>query len=86
VALSRKDPPTGQLGGDKVAAPTGETLTLAVRAVLVERLAADQRCPGRFSGLPRRLHDIGKRCAHLPDHASRSPAEIFGCRESGMWR
>jgi antitoxin VapB len=85
VALSLKDPETDRLARE-VAALTGETLTLTVRTALIERLAREQLRRGRTSGLAERLREIGEHCARLPDHDTRSPDEIIGYDETGMWR
>jgi len=36
--------------------------------------------------LPQRLHAIGAHCAGLPDRDTRTPDEIAGYDENGMWR
>ncbi len=85
MALSLKDPETDRLARE-VAALTGETLTLAVRTALAERLTREQRRRGRTGGLAERLREIGEHCARLPDHDTRSPDEIVGYDDAGMWR
>jgi antitoxin VapB len=85
IALSLKDPETDRLARE-VAMLTGETLTLAVRKALVERLEREQLRRGRTKGLAERLREIGEHCAHLPDHDIRSPDDIVGYDETGMWR
>ena len=85
MALSLKDPETDRLARE-VAALTGETLIVAVRQALVERLAREQRRRGRITDLAQRLREIGEHCAGLPDHDTLSPDEIVGYDDTGMWR
>ena len=85
MALSLKDRETDRLARE-VAALTGETITTAVRNALSERLDREQRRRGRPRDLAERLREIGEHCAALPDHDTRSPDEIIGYDDTGMWR
>jgi antitoxin VapB len=84
MALSLKDPETDRLAR-AVAALTGETLTDAVRNALAERLEREQLRRGEMPGLAARLRAIGEHCASLPDFDTRTPDEIVGYDEYGMW-
>jgi antitoxin VapB len=84
MALSLKDPETDRLAR-AVAALTGESLTDAVRKSLAERLERERVRRGEPVGLAARLREIGEHCAALPDFDSRTPDEIIGYDETGMW-
>ena len=83
MALSLKDKETDRLARE-VAALTGETLTDAVR--IAERLERERLRRGQSARLADRLMEIGRHCAALPDFDTRSPEEIVGYDETGMWR
>lgn len=85
MALSLKDRETDRLARE-VASLTGETLTEAIRKSLAERLERERLRRGRRQRLADRLLQIGAHCAALPDHDTRTPDEIVGYDESGMWR
>lgn len=85
MALSLKDKETDRLARE-VAALTGETLTDAVRTALAERLERERLRRGGPARLADRLLEIGRHCAELPDFDTRSPDEIVGYDEAGMWR
>ena len=68
----------------EVAKLTGESLTEAVRKALAERLERERRRRGSKS-LAERLDEIALRCASLPDYDTRSPDEIIGYDDKGMW-
>ena len=85
MAISLKDPETDRLAR-AVAALTGETLTTAVRKALAERLERERLRRGEVTDLAARLREIGEHCASLPVFDSRSPDEIVGYDETGMWR
>ncbi len=38
------------------------------------------------NALAERLEQLGRECAALPDYDTRSPDEIVGYDETGMWR
>jgi antitoxin VapB len=84
MALSLKDPETDRLARE-VAALTGETLTEAVRKSLAERLERERVRRGRNRNMAKRLREIGEHYASLPDVDPRSPDEIIGYDETGMW-
>jgi antitoxin VapB len=85
MALSLKDKETDRLARE-VAALTGETLTDAVRAALKERLGRERLRRGQVNGLAEQLMALGRECAALPDFDTRTPEEIVGYDETGMWR
>jgi antitoxin VapB len=85
MAISLKDPETDRLAR-AVAALTGETLTAAVRKALAERLERERLKRGEPYDLVARIREIGEHCASLPDFDTRSPDEIVGYDETGMWR
>jgi antitoxin VapB len=84
MALSLKDKETDRLAR-AVAALTGETLTDAVRVALAERLERVRMRRGESGRLADQLMEIGRHCAALPDLDARSPDEIVGYDENGMW-
>jgi antitoxin VapB len=84
MALSLKDPETDRLARE-VAKLTGESLTEAVRIALAERLERERRKRGRSKSLVERLNQIALRCASLPDCDTRTPDEIIGYDDKGMW-
>ena len=85
MALSLKDRETDRLARE-VAALTGETLTDAIRKALAERLERERLRRGEAAGLADRLEHLGRECAALPDVDTRTPDEIVGYDETGMWR
>lgn len=85
MALSLKDKETDRLARE-VAALTGESLTDAIRVALAERLARVKLRRGRPARLADRLEQLGRECAALPDLDTRSPDEIVGYDDAGMWR
>lgn len=85
MALSLKDKETDRLARE-VASLTGETLTDAVRTALAERLARERLRRGQPAGLAERLAALGRECAALPDFDTRTPDEIVGYDDTGMWR
>lgn len=84
MALSFKDKETDRLAREVVSL-TGETLTDAVRTALAERLERERLRRGKPARLSERLLEIGAHCAALPDFDTRSPDEIVGYDETGMW-
>jgi antitoxin VapB len=84
MALSLKDPETDRLAR-AVAALTGETLTTAVRTSLSERLERERLRRGEPADLVARMREIADRYAQLPVLDPRSPDEIVGYDENGMW-
>jgi antitoxin VapB len=84
LALSLKDPETDRLARE-VAKLTGESLTEAVRTALAERLERERRKRGRGKSLAERLDEIARHCADLPNYDTRTPEEIIGYDDKGMW-
>jgi antitoxin VapB len=84
VALSLKDPETDRLAR-AVAALTGESLTAAVRTALAERLQRERLRRGESADLAAWLLEIGDRFSKLPVLDPRTPDEIVGYDETGMW-
>ena len=85
MALSLKDKETDRLAR-AVATLTGETLTDAIRKALAERLERERLRRGEAMRLADRLEQLGRDCAALPDFDTRSPDEIVGYDETGLWR
>ena len=69
----------------ELAGLTGETMTEAVRTAVQDRLARERIRRAASRGLARRLDELAAECAALPDHDPRSPDEIVGYDERGMW-
>jgi antitoxin VapB len=84
VALSLKDKKTDRLAR-AVAALTGETLTDAVRIALAERLERERQRRGEGARLADQLEQLGRDCKALPDLDPRSPDEIVGYDQNGIW-
>lgn len=84
MALSLKDKETDRLARE-VASLTGETLTDAIRKALAERLEREQFRRGRPARLADQLVALGHECAALPDFDTRTPDEIVGYDDTGMW-
>ncbi len=85
MALSLKDPETDKLARE-VARLTGESLTEAVRTALAERLERERLRRGKPKGsVAEALNALALECAALPDFDTRSPDEIIGYDENGMW-
>ena len=84
MAISLKDPETDRLAR-AVAALTGETLTAAVRNALAERLERERLKRGEAPDFLARIREIQERLASLPVYDDRSPDEIVGYDENGMW-
>ena len=85
MALSLKDRETDRLAR-AVADLTGETLTEAIRKALAERLERERLRHGKTVRLADRLTQLGRECANLPDYDTRSPDELVGYDETGIWR
>jgi len=64
---------------------TGETLTAAVRTALAERLQRERLRRGESADLATQLLAIGERFSKLPVLDARTPDEIVGYDETGMW-
>jgi antitoxin VapB len=85
MALSLKDKEADRLARE-IAALTGETLTDAIRKALAERLERERLRRGKTVRLADRVMQLGQECAALPDYDTRTPEEIVGYDETGMWR
>jgi len=85
MALSLKDKETDRLARE-VASLTGESLTDAVRNALAERLERERLRRGQPARLAEQLLALGHECAALPDFDTRTPDEIIGYDETGLWR
>ena len=85
MPLSLDDPETERLACE-LARLTGESVDAAVRTALAERLERERlhRSQPR-KGLAERLNELALHCAALPDYDTRSPDEIIGYDENGMW-
>lgn len=85
MALSLKDPETDRLAR-AVARLTGESLTEAVRKALAERLQRERLRRGEPARrLAEDLDALAEECAALPDLDQRSPDEIIGYDDDGLW-
>ena len=84
MPLSIKDPETERLARD-LARRTGESITVATRRALQERLRR-VRGADRRSRLLEDLAAIRRRCAKLPVLDPRPPEEIIGYDERGIPR
>ena len=84
MPLSIKDPETDQLARD-LARETGESITVATKKALQERLMRE-RGRRRARGRRERLLEISRHCASLPDLDTRSADEILDYDEHGLPR
>lgn len=84
MALSLKDPETDRLAR-AVAAMTGESLTVAVRTALAERMEREWLRRGRRGSIAAEINKIVEEFAKLPVLDPRTPDEIIGYDETGMW-
>ena len=84
MALNIKDPDTHALAR-RLATATGESLTLAVRHAVAERLARVEQVASRANeDLVARLNAIARRCGSLPVQRQRSEDEILGYDARGL--
>lgn len=83
MALSIKDSETDRLAR-ALADATGESLTLAIRRALEERLERETRSKGRRVAVD--IRRIQERLASLPVLNPRSADEIIGYDEHGLPR
>lgn len=84
MALSIKSPEADKLAR-KLAATTGESITVAITVAMRERLAREER--KRKSSTHRLAADImeiAEHCASLPIYDSRTSDEILGYDENGL--
>lgn len=69
----------------QVAAMTGESVKETIWTSLRERLQRERIRRGDFTDLETVIREIGEHCAALPDIDTRTPDEIVGYDENGMW-
>ena len=82
MALSIKDPKTEKLARD-LAARTGETLTVATRRALEERLRK-MGSQAKKAALIEDMEAMQRRLRALPVLDDRSPDDIIGYDENGL--
>ena len=82
MALSIKDPETEKLAR-ALAARTGETITIATRRALEERLKRTG-LQAKKAALIEDMEAMQRRLSALPVLDSRSPDEIIGYDENGL--
>jgi len=63
-------------------------MALSLKDKETDRLAREVAAltGGKTVRLADRLMQLGRECAALPDYDTRSPDEIVGYDEAGMWR
>jgi antitoxin VapB len=83
MALNIKDPETDRLAR-RLSTLTGESITLAVKTAVRERIEREERTRGKAS--LEELLAIAKGIAAAPDRDSRTPEEIIGYDERGLPR
>jgi antitoxin VapB len=83
MAISIKSPESDELAR-RLAATTGESLTVAITVALRERLAREERKRQNKQSLAAELMEIGRHCAALPVLDPRSSDEILGYDENGL--
>jgi antitoxin VapB len=83
MALSIKDRETERLAR-LLAKRTGETITVATKKALEERLSRVDSV--RDPDLLERMEAISRHCASLPVLDARTPDEVLGYDESGLPR
>jgi antitoxin VapB len=83
MPLSIKDPETDQLAR-RLAAATGETITVAVHLALSERFDRLQRKRLNKLALLEEIRAISHHCASLPVLDTRSEDEILGYDKNGI--
>lgn len=85
MALTLDDPESDRLA-QELARLTGDNPTDVVRKALAQQLERERLRRGRPRSLAEELNAIALHCASLPDYDTRSPDEIIGYDENGMWR
>jgi antitoxin VapB len=83
MALSIKSPESDNLAR-RLAATTGESLTVAITIALRERLAREERKRHNNRSLAAELMEIGRHCSSLPVLDPRTSDEILGYDENGL--
>jgi antitoxin VapB len=84
VSVALDDAEVDRLAAE-LTAVTGEELADAVRTALAERLARERARRGELSPRAQAMLEIARHCAALPDLDPRTPDEIIGYDENGMW-
>jgi antitoxin VapB len=84
MALSIRNPETERLARE-LARRTGESITDAITEALRERLRRERAKPRRPHALADELLEIGRRFAALPVLDDRTPDEILGYDEHGLF-
>lgn len=84
MALSIKDPETDRLIRE-LAKLADEPMTTAVRKAVEERLKRERLARGRKKSLAEEIEDIVRHYAAAPTYDDRTPDEIVGYDEDGMW-
>lgn len=82
MALNIKDPETDRIARE-LASATGESITVAVRIAMEERLRR-VRASGAEDSVRDRINEIIERARSLPILDSRTPDEIIGYNEHGL--
>jgi antitoxin VapB len=84
MALSIKSAEADRLAR-KLAATTGESITVAVTVAMRERLAREKHKKRAATGtMATALMEIARHCASLPVYDNRSSDEILGYDENGL--
>jgi antitoxin VapB len=83
MALSIKSAEADRLAR-KLAATTGESITVAVTVAMRERLAREERKQRDKERIVEELMEIAHHCASLPVYDSRTSDEILGYDENGL--
>jgi antitoxin VapB len=83
MAISIKSPESDELAR-RLAATTGESITVAITIALRERLAREERKRQEKDALLEEIRAISHHCASLPVLDTRSENEIMGWDENGL--
>lgn len=83
MAISIKAPEPDDLAR-RLAATTGESLTVAITIALRERLVREERKRHNNRSLAAELMEIGRHCSSLPVLDPRTSDEILGYDENGL--
>ena len=81
MALNIKDPETDQLAR-RLATLTGESITVAIKTAVRERIEREERARGKAS--VEELLAIARRVAKAPDLDDRTDDEILGYDDRGL--
>ena len=83
MAISIKSPESDELAR-RLAATTGESITVAITIALRERLAREERKRQEKDALLEEIRAISHDCASLPTLDTRTDDEILGYDENGI--